>query len=580
MVGNGIRPQVASAQAPEAIARRMWLTGDEDPCCTSPSADGRYIAYTDWSTGDVGIRDLVSGISRRLTNSAPGASEFAEPVKAISADGKMIAYLWVTQKGEGDGLRVISATGGTPRVVSKEYMLPYGWTPDNKQLLVERLLQDHTWQIALVSVNDGAVRGIKSLRWVHNTGAQLSPDGRFIAYARPVDDTSPARDIFLLAVDGSTETALVESHADDYSPKWSPDGAQIFFVSNRTGKASLWTAPVKDGKPKGSASLIQASFDNILGITSVGALYYTSRGNAGSNIYRADLNSAMKITEPAHVATERFLNANLGPQMSADGQRLAYFSRRSGPVIVVRTLKTGLEQDFTLPRGANNMNSNYGPMLFPGGDSVLLFASDPQRPGRTFYRVYLTDGRWEPIHQVPNLSSYALSPDGKTLYYDDVTDFVRFNIVTKQETVLKRGVSINSISISPDGEKVAYVVSGVGPKEDGSRVEIMPASGGEARIVYHDSPWVTSYNYNGIGWSADARSLLLVRSGPSGDDASVLWRVPIDGGPAEELGISRKGRIQSPFMLPDGQQIYFQASEPAPGELWALENFLPRSRGK
>src|SRR5690242_21748491 len=92
MVGNGMRPQTASAQTPTPTARQLWLTGDQDPCCTIPSADGRYIAYTDWSTGDLGVRDLISGTSRRLTSSTRASGDFAEPVKAISPDGRFIAY--------------------------------------------------------------------------------------------------------------------------------------------------------------------------------------------------------------------------------------------------------------------------------------------------------------------------------------------------------------------------------------------------------------------------------------------------------------------------------------------------------
>src|SRR5690242_16944808 len=69
MVGNGIRPQVASAQTKQS--RQIWLTSlNEDPSESVPSADGRYIGFTDWNTGELGIRDLTTGKTRRLTNTA------------------------------------------------------------------------------------------------------------------------------------------------------------------------------------------------------------------------------------------------------------------------------------------------------------------------------------------------------------------------------------------------------------------------------------------------------------------------------------------------------------------------------
>jgi Tol biopolymer transport system component len=209
-VGNGVRP--VSAQQAAATARQVWLTGDEDPCCTAPSADGRYIAYTDWSTGDLGVRDLVLGTSRALDKGRLGtAGSFAEPQKAMSADGRMIAYVWTSP--EGAELRVIPTAGGTPRALYKgsEYLLPHDWAPGEKQLLVNRRLGDGSWQIAMISVADGMLRVIKSMGWAR-LAPQLSPDGRFIVYAS-------GRNIFLLAADGSSETPLVdEGLANNASP--------------------------------------------------------------------------------------------------------------------------------------------------------------------------------------------------------------------------------------------------------------------------------------------------------------------------------------------------------------------------
>ena len=56
----------------------------------------------------------------------------------------------------------------------------------------------------------------------------LSPDGRYVAYSRPVEGHGRARDIYLLATDCSGEEAsLVEHPADDYGPIWVPDGKSI-----------------------------------------------------------------------------------------------------------------------------------------------------------------------------------------------------------------------------------------------------------------------------------------------------------------------------------------------------------------
>src|SRR5581483_2225041 len=352
MVGNGVRPVAAQQAAP--VARQVWLTSDQDPSESSPSADGRYIGYTDWPTGDLGIRDLISGTNRRLTNTGgwEASGDYAERT-VISHDGRLIAYLWFIEKDNRNELRVIPVAGGAPRTVYRstsgdEYTLPYGWTPDGKQILVVRTLPDRTSQIALVSVEGGSVRVLKSLGW-QDVNPQLSPDGRFVAYDRPVDEKTSARDIFVLAGDGSRETAVVEGPSNDTLPVWSPDGSRILFVSNRTGPASLWAAPVKDGRPEGPASMLYPDLagKRPLGVTRDGVLYYTARGAGGTNVYTADLDSTMKASQPPRLATDRYINSNRGGSVSPDGGHLAYYSGRPGQglVIVVRNLKTGEERD-------------------------------------------------------------------------------------------------------------------------------------------------------------------------------------------------------------------------------------------
>src|SRR5678815_2681865 len=51
MVGNGIRPQVASAQASAPVPRRVWSPGGYDRV----SVDGRYAPFPDWALKGIGI---------------------------------------------------------------------------------------------------------------------------------------------------------------------------------------------------------------------------------------------------------------------------------------------------------------------------------------------------------------------------------------------------------------------------------------------------------------------------------------------------------------------------------------------
>lgn len=79
----------------------------------SVSSDGRSLTYTDWTTGNLAVRDLATGEKHHLTSK--GWPEFAFP-STISPDGQQVAYGWTNQDGSCD-LRIINLDGSEPRVV-------------------------------------------------------------------------------------------------------------------------------------------------------------------------------------------------------------------------------------------------------------------------------------------------------------------------------------------------------------------------------------------------------------------------------------------------------------------------------
>ena len=89
---------------------------------------------------------------------------------------------------------------------------------------------------------------------------RLSPDGTTVAYVvGSVDrDANEYRGaIWLAAADGSTPPRRFTSgEKTDGDPRWSPDGAQLAFTSNRAHKASqLYVMPVTGGEPRKLTSL-------------------------------------------------------------------------------------------------------------------------------------------------------------------------------------------------------------------------------------------------------------------------------------------------------------------------------------
>ena len=105
------------------------------------SPDGKYVAYVDGNTGDLGVREFSTGNLRRLTDEGKDYSQYAICPR-WSPDSAKLAYAWNESE-----LRVVALDGSPPRVLvgdSEERvgLRPLDWSPDGKQILLGRVLEE------------------------------------------------------------------------------------------------------------------------------------------------------------------------------------------------------------------------------------------------------------------------------------------------------------------------------------------------------------------------------------------------------------------------------------------------------
>jgi dipeptidyl aminopeptidase/acylaminoacyl peptidase len=95
---------------------------------------------------------------------------------------------------------------------------------------------------------------IRDLYRVKNlSDPQISPDGRWVAFVQTtydIDQGSRDTNLWLVGVDGKSLRQLTLSKSADYSPRWSPDGKQLLFVSTRGKGPQLYRLPLAGGEPE------------------------------------------------------------------------------------------------------------------------------------------------------------------------------------------------------------------------------------------------------------------------------------------------------------------------------------------
>jgi dipeptidyl aminopeptidase/acylaminoacyl peptidase len=87
---------------------------------------------------------------------------------------------------------------------------------------------------------------------------QLSPDGRWVAYT--IADTDKAANkrttqIYLTSIDGGEARQLTNEKQSSTSPRWSPDGKRLAFVSARDGESQIWVMDVASGEARKVSSI-------------------------------------------------------------------------------------------------------------------------------------------------------------------------------------------------------------------------------------------------------------------------------------------------------------------------------------
>jgi TolB protein len=145
-----------------------------------------------------------------------------------------------------------------------------------------------------------------------------SPDGTSLAYVS-FENKKPV--VYVQNIYTQQRTAVANFKGSNSAPAWAPDGKTLAVTLTRDGQSQIYIIAANGGNPRrltnSSAIDTEASFS-----PDGSSIYFTSDRGGSPQIYRVSTQGG----EPTRITFNG--NYNVSPRVSADGKKLAYVTRR------------------------------------------------------------------------------------------------------------------------------------------------------------------------------------------------------------------------------------------------------------
>ena len=174
------------------------------------------------------------------------ADAIVEAVKGVKGIASTRIAMIGSREGRKD-LYVVGSDGQALVQLTRDGVpcLSPSWTPDARGLYYTSFVRGFP-DIYRINLDSG--RRTRAVAFPGmNTGAQVSPDGRFLALVLSKDGNP---EIYTQELAGGKLTRITRTaHAAEASPVWSPDGRRLAFVSDSTGAPHIYVTDRRGGKP-------------------------------------------------------------------------------------------------------------------------------------------------------------------------------------------------------------------------------------------------------------------------------------------------------------------------------------------
>jgi dipeptidyl aminopeptidase/acylaminoacyl peptidase len=298
-------------------------------------------------------------------------------------------------------------------------------------------------------------------------GSTWSPDGKQVAF---VSNLSGRNNIWLVPAEGGWPMQLTISDQRQASPTWSPNGKWIAYISDYDGDEQwdIFLVSPKTGQVVNLTSTREIAEESPTWSPDGRYLAYTVKPKT-SSVFEIDLYDTV-LREVKHLTTGTAKDRmNVAPIWSSDGTFLVYTEQQSkgtdSNIFLVDI--AGAQRILLTPHDAERTYSASD--VSPDGKQVLITSN----AGDGYDNVGLLDIASKKIHWVTQdkweISGESFSPDGKFLTYsanvDGNTDIYLYDVAARKAQALPfpKGVNYSAGRPSPftrDNSHLLYYHTG------------------------------------------------------------------------------------------------------------------------
>jgi TolB protein len=203
-------------------------------------------------------------------------------------------------------------------------------------------------------------------------------------------------EIYTMNSDGTNPTRLTTASGNDLTPKWSPDGSKIAFVSIRDGNYEIYTMN-SDGTNQTRITTNPAQDVQPAWSPDGSKIVFGTTRDGNEEIYTMNSNGTnqVRLTTTANTVTDGF------PTWSPDGSKIAFESDRTGNFEIFTMNADGTSQT----NRSNNAAYDEYPNWTPDGTQIIF---DSNRTDGNF-EIYSMNADGSNVQRQTNASGNDIS---------------------------------------------------------------------------------------------------------------------------------------------------------------------------